>query len=172
MAENGGVDEGNRHENGEELPRSVLKQQRKKEHMRRHPDKATGNERHGGELSPVDGGRWRPDPSWRPEEWSSSYKDQDKRSTRSRRNSTHEESMNGGRSRRRLTPRSGKNGAKEEEASAIDFFYRGRREVSAQRSRALATTRWRQTGPAGMRRGEAVPYLCRLCALHGQFKLT
>jgi hypothetical protein len=67
-AETGGVDEGNRHENLEELPGLVLQLQRKKEHMRRCTDQATGDERHGDELSPTDGGRrWR-DPRWRPEE--------------------------------------------------------------------------------------------------------
>jgi hypothetical protein len=55
-SENGGVDEGNRRENGEELPGSVLQLQRKKEHMRRRLDQAGGNERRGGELPPADGG--------------------------------------------------------------------------------------------------------------------
>jgi hypothetical protein len=57
--ENGGVDEGNRCENGEELQGSVLQLQRKKEHMRRGPDQATDNEWCGGELSPVNGRRRR-----------------------------------------------------------------------------------------------------------------
>jgi hypothetical protein len=65
----------------------------------------------------------------------------------------------------------GKNGAKEEKVLTIDFFYRGR-EVSVQRSRASATTRWRQTGLAGTWHGEAVPYLSRLCALRCRFKPT
>jgi hypothetical protein len=47
-----------------------------------------------------------------------------------------------------------------------------RREVRAQRSRASVTTRRWQIGLAGMRRGEAVPYLSQLRALHGWFKPT
>jgi hypothetical protein len=94
------VDGGNQCKNREELRGSVLQLQRKKEHMRRRPDQATNDERRGGELSPVDG-RWQwHDPRWRPEEWSPSCKNRGKRSMRSRRNSMHEESMNGGRSRR------------------------------------------------------------------------
>jgi hypothetical protein len=100
MAENGVVDEGNRRENGKELPGLVLQLQRKKEHMRRHLDQATSDERHGGELSPANGGRQQHDPRWRPEEWSPSCKNWGKRSVRSRRNSMHEDSMNGGRSQR------------------------------------------------------------------------
>jgi hypothetical protein len=73
MAENGGVNQGNRLENREELLGSVLQLQRK-EHMRRHPDQATSDEQRGGELSPADGRRWRCDPRWRPEEWTPSYK--------------------------------------------------------------------------------------------------
>jgi hypothetical protein len=53
--ENGGVDEGNQHENRGGLLGSVLQLQRKKEHMRRHPDQATDDERHEGELSLADG---------------------------------------------------------------------------------------------------------------------
>jgi hypothetical protein len=98
-AENGGVNEGNRRENGEELLDTILQLQRKKEHMRRRPTQATGDEWHGGELSPVDGGQRRCDLRWRPEEWSPSYKNQGKRSVRSWRNSMHEELMNGARSR-------------------------------------------------------------------------
>jgi hypothetical protein len=100
MAENGDVDEGNRCKNREELSGSVLQLQRKMEHMRRSPDQASGDERHGGELSSADGGQWCRDPRWRPEEWSSSYKNRGKRSMRSRRNAMHEESTNGGQSQR------------------------------------------------------------------------
>jgi hypothetical protein len=72
-AEIGGIDEGNWHENREELP-VILQLQRKKEDMRRHPDQATSDERCGGELSPTDGGRRRRDLRWRAEEWSPSCK--------------------------------------------------------------------------------------------------
>jgi hypothetical protein len=73
-AENGSVDEGNRCKNREELPSSFLQLQRKKEHMRRCPDRATGDEWHGGELSPADHGQRCRDLRWRPEEWSPGYK--------------------------------------------------------------------------------------------------
>jgi hypothetical protein len=98
--ENGDVDEGNRHENREELPGSVLQLQMKKEHMRSHPDQATSDELRGGKLSPVHHGWRHRDPRWRPDEWSLSCKNQGKSSVRSRRNSMHKESMNGGWSRR------------------------------------------------------------------------
>jgi hypothetical protein len=96
--ENGGIDEGNQHENEEELLGSVLQLQRKKVHMRRRPDQATGVERRGGEFSPADGGRRCRDLRLRPKEWSRSCKNWGKKSVRSWRNSMHEESTNGGRS--------------------------------------------------------------------------
>jgi hypothetical protein len=173
---NGGVDEGNQRKNGEELPGSVPQLQRKKGHIGRCLDQATGDERRGGELSLADGGRRQRDPRWRPEEWSLSCKNLGKRSVRSQRNSMHEESTNGGRSRWRarwwLTSRWGKNG-EEEETLVVDFFYKGgRRVVSAQRSHASAMSRRRQSSLAGTRCGEVVPCLSRLRALHGRFKPT
>jgi hypothetical protein len=48
MAQNDGGDEGNRRENREELPSSVLQLQKKMAHMSRRPDEATTDERRGG----------------------------------------------------------------------------------------------------------------------------